>query len=49
MVSKVFQKLVNDRIVDHLQKCDLFLISSMVLAGLPDSETQNNMGIQDKH
>ena len=49
MVSKVFQKLVNNRIVDHLEKRDLFLISSMVLAGLPDSETQNNMGIQDKH
>ena len=24
MVSKVFEKLVNNRIVDHLQKCDLF-------------------------
>ena len=29
--SKVFEKLVNNRIVDHLEKCDLFLISSMVL------------------
>ena len=30
-VSKVFEKLVNNRIVDHLEKCGLFLISSMVL------------------
>ena len=35
VVSKVFQKLVNNRIVDHLEKCGLFLISSMVL-GLLD-------------
>ena len=35
VVSKVFEKLVNNRIVDHLEKCDLFLISSMVL-GLLD-------------
>ena len=34
-VSKVFQKLVNNRVVDHLEKCDLFLIFSMVL-GLLD-------------
>ena len=25
MVSKVFEKLVNNRIVDHLEKCGLFL------------------------
>ena len=31
MVSKVFEKLVNSRIVDHVEKCGLFLISSMVL------------------
>ena len=31
VASKVFEKLVNTRIVDHLEKCDLFLISSMVL------------------
>ena len=31
MVSKVFEKLVNNRIVDHLEKCVFFLISSMVL------------------
>ena len=35
VVSKVFEKLVNNRIVDHLEKCGPFLISSMVL-GLPD-------------
>ena len=31
VVSKVFEKLVNNRIVDHLEKCGLFLISGMVL------------------
>ena len=31
VVSKVFEKLVNNRIFDHLEKYDLFLISSMVL------------------
>ena len=31
VVSKVFEKPVNERLVDHLEKCDLFLISSMVL------------------
>ena len=31
VVSKVFEKLVNNRIIDHLEKCDFFLISSMVL------------------
>ena len=35
VVSKAFEKLVNNRIVDHLEKCGLFLISSMVL-GLLD-------------
>ena len=35
VVSKVFEKLVNNRIVGHLEKCCLFLISSMVL-GLLD-------------
>ena len=35
VVSKVFEKLVNNAIVDHLEKSDLFLISSMVL-GLRD-------------
>ena len=34
VVSKVFEKLVNNRIVDHLEKCDLFLISSMILSFL---------------
>ena len=31
VVSKVFEKLVNNGIVDHLGKCGLFLISKMVL------------------
>ena len=35
VVSKVFEKLVNNKIVDHLEKCNYFLISSMVL-GLLD-------------
>ena len=35
VVIKVFEKLVNNRIVDHLEKRGLFLISSMVL-GLLD-------------
>ena len=35
VVSKFFEKLVNNRIVDHLEKCGFFLISSMVL-GLLD-------------
>ena len=35
VVSKVFEKLVNNRIVDHLEKFGFFLISSMVL-GLLD-------------
>ena len=35
VVRKVFEKLVNNRIFDHPQKCDLFLISGMVL-GLLD-------------
>ena len=36
VVSKVFQKLVNKRIVDHLEKFCLFLIPSMIL-GLLDN------------
>ena len=31
VVSKVFEKLVNNSIVDHQENCGLFLISSMVL------------------
>ena len=31
VVSKVFEKLVNNGMVDHLEKCGLFFISSMVL------------------
>ena len=35
MVTKVFEKLVNNRLNDHLEKCGLYLISSMV-SGLFD-------------
>ena len=35
VVSEVFEKLVNNRIVDHLKKCGFFLIFSMAL-GLLD-------------
>ena len=35
LVSKAFEKVVNSRIVDHLEKCFFFLISSMAL-GLLD-------------
>ena len=38
VVSKVFEKLVNNRIVDHVEKCDLFFISSMVLGLLDQLE-----------
>ena len=31
VVNKVYEKPVNNRIVDYLEECDLFLISSMVL------------------
>ena len=31
VVTQVFEKFVNNRIVDHQEKCGLFLISSMVL------------------
>ena len=34
VVSKVFEKLVKNRIIDHLEKCGLFLISS-IFVGLP--------------
>ena len=37
IVGKVFEKLVNNKIFDHLQKCGLFLISSMVLGLLDQS------------
>ena len=35
VVSKIFEKLVNNRILDHLEKCGLFFISSVV-SGLDD-------------
>ena len=31
VVSKVIEKLINSRIVDHLKRCGFFLISSIVL------------------
>ena len=31
MASKVFEKRVNNKIVDHLEKSGLFLVSNMVL------------------
>ena len=31
VVSKVFEKLVNNRVVDNLEKCGFFLIPSMLL------------------
>ena len=31
VVSKVFEKLVNNSLVDHLDKCSFFMISSLVL------------------
>ena len=34
VVCEVFEKLVINKIVDHLEKCGLFLISSMVLGVL---------------
>ena len=38
VVSKVFEKLVNNMNNDHLEKCGLFLISSMVLGLLHQLE-----------
>ena len=37
VISKVFEKLVNNRIVDHLEEYGLFLISSKAL-GLLDQQ-----------
>ena len=31
VVSNVFEKLLNNKLVDHLEKCGLFLISHMVV------------------
>ena len=36
MVSKVFEKLANNRIVDHLKKCNLFILISSMILGLLD-------------
>ena len=35
MISKVFEKIVNNRIFDHVEKCSLFLVSS-IISGLLD-------------
>ena len=39
VVSKVFEKLVFNRIVNHLEKCGLFLIFSMVIGLLDQLHT----------
>ena len=39
VVSKLFEKFVNNRIVDHLEKSGLFLISSMVLGLIDQLQT----------
>ena len=36
VVSKVFEKLVNDSLVEHLEKCGLFFQISSMLLGLID-------------
>ena len=38
MVSKVFEKPLNNRFVDHLEKSGHFLISSMVLGLLSEPQ-----------
>ena len=38
VVSKVFEKLVNNRIFDQLEKCGLFMVFSMVLGLLDQLE-----------
>ena len=43
VASKVFEKLVNNGIVDHLEKCGLFLISSMVLCHLNQLQTFSHL------
>ena len=34
VVNNLFEKLVNNKLVDHLEKCGFFLISSMTLGPL---------------
>ena len=46
VVSEIFKKLVNNRFVNHLEKCCFFLISSMVL-GLLD-QLRILTGISDR-
>ena len=38
VTGKVFEKLVNNRLVNHLEKCGRFFISSMVLGLLDQLE-----------
>ena len=47
-VSKVFEKLVNNSIVHHLEKCDLFLISTMVLGLLNQLQFFSQLFVSDK-
>ena len=32
LVSKIFEKLLNNRIFDHVEICGIFMISNMVLS-----------------
>ena len=43
VVSKAFEKHVNNRIVDHLVKCGLFLISNMVLGLLDQGQISSQL------
>ena len=43
VVCKVFEKLLNNRIVDHLEKCGFFLISSMVLCLLDQLQISSQL------
>ena len=36
VVSKIFEKLVNNRIVDHLEECGHFCVISSMVLGLLD-------------
>ena len=52
VVSKVFEKLINSRVVDHLEKCDLFsnfqkngFRSSQLTADLPTVVSDRILGL----
>ena len=36
LVSKVFEKFVNNRIVDHIKKCGFFFVTFSMVLGLLD-------------